>query len=424
MPLSTLTVEGYRAFAQQTKLALRPLTLLYGYNSAGKSALLRLLPLIAASTGADVGGPLALDSEAGRNASFRELLSFHSAHPWLEIGLEWEDLAYRFRIREFVEHQIQLVEEFEVRRTWNGTTVLLLRWDADHVRPGHEAQRYSIQSPDGRDGAASIAFEGLVPRAETDPENLLTDLPQARAILQLLRSQVHWIGSLRTVPARNTPMGSIPRRLAPDGHNAGGMLAHDSLVGGELVAEVSAWFERSTGHRLELQRHTLAGADHFSLGLSKVDSPFSIPIADTGEGMAQVLPVITLGALARLGRLGAQEVLAIEHPELHLHPAAHAELATFFCELATRPIPPRTIIETHSENFLLRVQLAIAGGELAPELAVLHWVRQLDDGRSVVETITFDDQGRLIGDWPPGVFNEDIEQARRLLELRRRRGAA
>lgn len=424
MPLSTLTVEGYRAFAQRAELELRPLTLLYGYNSAGKSALLRLLPLVAASAGPDVGGPLALDSEAGRNASFRELLSFHGSHPWLEIGLEWEDLGYRFRIRDFAEHQIQLVEELEVFRTSSEETVLLLRWDAEQVRPGHEAQRYAIQRVGEPDGTANIAFEGLVPRAETDPGGLLTDLSQARAHLQRFRRQIHWIGSLRTVPARNTPMGSTPRRLAPDGHNAGGMLAHDSLVGGELLAEVSSWFERSTGHRLKLQRHTLAGADQFSLGLAKQDSPFSIPIADTGEGMAQVLPVITLGALARLGRLGAYEVLAIEHPELHLHPAAHAELAAFFCQLATRPAAPRTIVETHSENFLLRVQLAIAGGELAPELAVLHWVRQLDDGRSVVETITFDDQGRLVGDWPPGVFNEDIEQARRLLELRRKRGAA
>ena len=50
MPLPrTLTLANYRAFSRPTELELRPLTLLYGWNSAGKSALLRLLPLLAHS---------------------------------------------------------------------------------------------------------------------------------------------------------------------------------------------------------------------------------------------------------------------------------------------------------------------------------------------------------------------------------------
>jgi AAA15 family ATPase/GTPase len=43
MALSSYMVENYRPFAERTTIELRPLTLLFGYNSAGKSALLRAL---------------------------------------------------------------------------------------------------------------------------------------------------------------------------------------------------------------------------------------------------------------------------------------------------------------------------------------------------------------------------------------------
>ena len=137
--------------------------------------------------------------------------------------------------------------------------------------------------------------------------------------------------------------------------------------------------------------------------------------------MVQVLPVLVLGVQALQGELGTDAVLTIEHPELHLHPAAERELAGFFCELARHEGAPRTLMETHSENFLLRVQLAIARGELAPERVLVYWVQELEDGSGQADPITFDALGRPVGDrWPPGVFSEDVEQARQLVLERRK----
>jgi predicted ATPase len=152
--------------------------------------------------------------------------------------------------------------------------------------------------------------------------------------------------------------------------------------------------------------------------------PIEVPIVNTGEGMAQLLPVVVLGCLGQLGRLPEHSIVAIEHPELHLHPAAHAALAELFCQLAALDAPPTAVIETHSENFLLRVQIAIARGDLPANKVVVHWIRALDGG-SVVDTITFDEAARPRGAaWPPGVFSEDLEQARELLKIRKARGFA
>src|ERR1039458_471344 len=78
--INSIKFENYRSFVDGVDVQLRPLTLLFGYNSAGKSALLRGLPLIAASLRTQERAPMALVCPAARQASFSDLLP----HP--EIG--------------------------------------------------------------------------------------------------------------------------------------------------------------------------------------------------------------------------------------------------------------------------------------------------------------------------------------------------
>lgn len=71
------------------------------------------------------------------------------------------------------------------------------------------------------------------------------------------------------------------------------------------------------------------------------------------------------------------------------------------------------------------MQLAIVRGEVPREHVLVYWVRELEDGSSEVDRITFDELGRPEGDtWPPGVFSEDVEQARQIVLERRNRSQA
>jgi hypothetical protein len=427
MRLTRFSVENYRAFFASTRLELRPLTLFFGYNSAGKSALLRLLPIVAGSSG-DQLAPLALDSLAARGASFKDVLSRYGSSPSLRIGLEWElapgTLAVDVGVRDVPERQVQVVEDVGVL-SHAGTVHAI--WNASTASVTARARQYDV-TLDGADvGSLDLAFRGLAPVPllnKLGPAEAIID--QAASALLSMRDRVHWLNSLRAVPPRLARFGVPPARLSADGGNAGDYLAHDIIGDGALVQDVSAAFVKITNHQLAVRQYAVAGEAQYSLVVSAEGSSPSIevPIVDTGEGMAQLFPVVVLGCLAKLGRLAPQSLLAIEHPELHLHPAAHAALAEFFCELAIRTDGPQCVIETHSENFLLRVQIAIANGDLPADKVVVHWVKPLQGG-SVVDTITFDEAARPQGaGWPPGVFSEDLEQARELLKIRRRRGIA
>lgn len=427
MRLTGVSLENYRAFVDEANLELRPLTLLFGYNSAGKSAALRLLPILAASTVRGAVAPVALDSAPARGASFRDILSRQSSRSTLALTLRFREargpLSIGYVIRDLPERQVQIVERIQVSEASEGAEIEAL-WDPQQHDPGERSQTYDFRTGDAPSGVWPMTVEGLSFQPPRD-QPFTAVMDRAAACVRGLAEHVHWLNSLRAVPPRTARFGVRPNRLSSDGSNAIDFLAHDDLAGGELVAATSKWFETATGHRLSVRRYAVGNGEQYSVVLSPTggDSAVEIPIVDTGEGMAQVLPVIVLGSLARLGRLGSDALLAIEHPELHLHPAAHAELAAFFCTLTSAPSAPAAVLETHSENFLLRVQLAIARGELSPAAVVVHWIRSLDDGSSAVDTITFDEAARPQGaGWPPGVFAEDTEQAKALLRTRRERG--
>ena len=424
MRLARFSVESYRAFVDRTTLELRPLTLLFGYNSAGKSALLRFLPLAAASTSPDQTTPLALGTPASRGASFRDLLPRQGSSPTLKLALEWEQAEARLgvdlTVRDIPERQLQVIERLRIE---SGALELSATWIADEGSLARRTREYDAELSGDRIGPIPLGFDGVVP-VPRSPGATWPLLEQAAGALRGLRDQVHWLSSLRAVPARVSPFGPPPARLSFDGDNAGGFLAHDRLADGALVRRVSAVFEKATGHRLDIASYAVGAEKQYSIVLSPVGArpPIEVPICDTGEGMAQLLPVVVLGCLAQLGRLPEGSILAVEHPELHLHPAAHAALAEFFCEIAALGGAPTSIIETHSENFLLRVQIAIVKGDLDADDVIVHWIRSLDEA-SVVDTITFDEAARPQGaGWPPGVFSEDLEQARTLLKLRKERG--
>ena len=146
-----------------------------------------------------------------------------------------------------------------------------------------------------------------------------------------------------------------------------------------------------------------------------VDQRTDTPVShrDVGIGVSQVLPVL-VSAYASMDKL-----LAIEQPEIHLHPALQAELGDVFIESALGGNRNAFLIETHSEHLLLRIMRRIrqtSSGrlpdgvpEVRPEDVMVLFVEP-DGARSLIREMPLNERGELVKAWPGGFFEEGLRE--------------
>ncbi len=149
------------------------------------------------------------------------------------------------------------------------------------------------------------------------------------------------------------------------------------------------------------------------LTLLDLNSKTYVSHKDVGVGISQVLPVLVYSYALE------NTILAMEQPEIHLHPGLQAALADVFLESALGKNRNRLILETHSEHLILRVLRRVretTNGELLegaiavrPEDVAVIYVRPGKNGAEAVE-IPIRPDGEFVTAWPDGFFAERAEE--------------
>jgi AAA ATPase domain/AAA domain len=151
-----------------------------------------------------------------------------------------------------------------------------------------------------------------------------------------------------------------------------------------------------------------------TLTLFDIQRQVAVSHRDVGIGISQVLPVL-------VNAFGSKEkLIAIEQPEIHLHPALQAELGDVFIESALGERKNTFIIETHSEHLLLRIMRrmretscgTLPGGcpGLSPDHVAVLYVQPTKEGHSVVQEMPLNERGELVRAWPGGFFEEGVRE--------------
>lgn len=257
---------------------------------------------------------------------------------------------------------------------------------------------------------ALVRFVGLCPRSkEPTLGEVLAGLADH---LDALDESVQWLASVRSMPLGVVRvLEGITPALAPDGSDTVAILQQMP----DVLTEVNGWLQEHARRTLELRQ---IAPGFVQPELRHAVSTHTQRLADHGEGLLQVLPVLT--ALARTRTTNTvtvgPRILAVEDPESHLHPRLQYALANHIAEVVKSDDPPVVVLETHSQHLLLAVQLAVVQG-LSPERVALYWVEQDDEGVSEAVRIHIQPNGDLDG-WPPGVYDDVVDMAREVIERR------
>lgn len=251
-----------------------------------------------------------------------------------------------------------------------------------------------------------------------------------------------YIGPIREIPPRNF----TPEKSPDPSRWASGLKGWDILYTAEkgFVEKLNRWLNQedrlNAGYSIEVKRFREIGEDdpitvfiNEGVGLEEMDiiqtRMSEIPVKsrvsireektgielmpqDVGIGISQTLPVI-------IGALHIKEgLLAIEQPELHIHPALQVALGDLFIA-RIRESQVCFLLETHSEHLMLRFLRRIRETDegnlppgkdpLRPDQLAVYYVEQGKTGVSAI-LIRISEDGEFIDHWPKGFFSERAEE--------------
>lgn len=385
--MTQLGFTQYKRFSGSEIVDIKPVTVLVGKNSSGKSSITKLFPII----GKSISGmlkktilPLDLDG-VSLGTSYQSL-----CHNGNSIGL-----GFLMKFSEGIEIQVSLIsnpkDEIQIRKYCvnKGTNSFELILDKDRIN--------YVCSETGKVYLNS-GFSGLIHK------DFLNDC----GVDCIFDIAVDYIGPLRCLPERtHYYTGSdLPDNVGPKGENAYQLLCSD----GNLADYVSSWFEENFyGCKL---RVIPAGTEKgtYLIQMNKPDNgSYWVNIADEGMGMGQILPVVV-----RCIHSVSNSIVVVEQPELHLHPASHESIAKLFAKTSKKN-NQRYIVETHSENILLGLRDAVVSQNIdfTSDDVVIYFIDEDTDG-AYLKRITIGSDG-MLSSWPEGVFNESYELLNKIL---------
>ncbi len=171
----------------------------------------------------------------------------------------------------------------------------------------------------------------------------------------------------------------------------------------ELEATIALWMERVTNRGIQVRL-----TPPRRVSVNALAQGIAVNIANEGFGSNQLSHVLAVLAL-----LPNDALIAIEEPEIHLHPAAQTSLVNVLLEV-TRAKKSQLLMTTHSEHVLYALMALVGEGTLKPEDIAIHHVA-IDQGQTIAKRLDVDSSGRIKGGLP-GFFNVHVQEFRRFLE--------
>ena len=365
--LTRIDLKNFKCF-ERLNLPIAPLTLLTGLNASGKSSVLQALALFNQTLREDEHSTsLVLNGSTVKMGMVPDVVDEISGRNEFGISLEYDQNTY--------------IWYFEGERRDMSMKVRSIHFNNKGTYEPNSLKY--LLPPD-------ITSETILP----DVLNRLTYITAERYAPQdvyILRDDQ------RTVT------------VGPKGESAVSLLywgSDEAVIDGLIIQDVANNRLRQVERRMEiffpgfeLDLQHIQRTNSVILGLrTSPATDFHRP-THTGFGLTHCLPIVVATLSAKIG-----DIIVIENPEAHLHPAGQASMGRFLADVAQAGI--QILVETHSDHVLNGVRRAVKSNEgITADQVLIHFFRPRSEGGSQVISPLLDDSGN-IDYWPEGFFDQ------------------
>ncbi len=412
--ITKIAVKGFKSIAEECEIEIRPLTILAGTNSSGKSSIMQPLLMLKQTLEAPYDpGPLLIDGPNVRFTSTTQLISrIHNQKTLdsFQVKIETCESDYANsmllvfkKATEVIEIEKMICKKETQSDSDSLTEHLTLSPNLTKAELNTIINQHKIPKEFDRLSRSRC----FLVFGNKKGNGYYTIIPTIEASLF---NTIHLPG-LRGNPERMYRLTSTgikyPGRFE---HYTASVIHNWQATKNECFNSlVEALIENRITNRIYTRKIGDMGIEVQVSRLmpDEVDETDMVNIADVGLGVSQILPVIVALIAAKPGQL-----VYLEQPELHLHPNAQVALAQVLADAAKRGV--RVVAETHSYLLLLGVQTLVAEEKLSPDLVKLHWFSRNKEGITEVDSVDIDEAGRY-GDWSVDFDKVDMRAEDRYL---------
>ena len=365
--IERLDLKYFKCF-EELKLPLSQLTLLSGSNAAGKSSVIQALNLLHQTiVSHEWSNRLLLNGNIVNAGTVQDVVDKVNGRRGFQVGLITEEHSFQWLFSGEREDMSVTIDSVSV----DGETLsspkklhFLLPDDSSSVTKDMANRLYSM---------TYISAERIGPR----DYYLLDDLQNAPVV-----------GS--------TGENTISLLYSRQGDEVLSEMVEPS-VSSKLFQQVQFRMQQFfPGCEIVVERVSAINAVTLGIRTSE-DTGFHRPM-HVGFGLTQILPIVVAALAAK-----KDDLLIIENPEVHLHPAGQSMMGQFLGTVASAGV--QVIVETHSDHLLNGVRRAVKSRTLNPDKVNIHYFQPRDIEGSQVASPQIDVEGN-ISYWPKGFFDQ------------------
>ncbi|WP_278551776.1 AAA family ATPase [Elizabethkingia bruuniana] len=393
--VNQVSFKNYKIFKDKQTIKLKPITILIGKNNTGKSAVLKLMTLLegALTSSNNIAFELNNDGIISGN-EYKDIIHGKFSRP-LELELSQNINSIRTILKTHIivdnNKDIPVIEQWTLGREDENNhlknSIDLYKVDDSSYLNEVDQSKYDC------------SFYGIWLSNFSDIKSYIDDIDIHRLFIK-----TDFIGAIREKAKLDYRLNSQTEKSGIDGRYLYDFLIRDYLTTEKIYFnKISNWIsEKFEGWDLYID----VDSEPYHIRLRK--NILDIDLTESGMGISQSLPLII-----RAFRPSSEEsLIIIEEPESHLHPYAHSQLAQLFAESIKEDTNKRYLIETHSQNFILRLRRLIAEGFLSINDLSLYYVDFNEEkNESKLKEIEIDNGGGVKW-WPEGIFGETTIEAR------------
>ena len=387
----TLHLENFRSIRDAT-IEIAPLTVIYGPNGSGKSSLIYgLLTLRNFFTNPAQNIPSLFSYPTISLGGLREVVHNHAEDALVSLSLEIRSQHWSSAVTALVGHSGGVLG---VLFDYPGELAPLVQMSLDIPFPYHADQfvhsDHEVRwlSPDHEVAISpvEINWNGIGVGIGRDGRSIGSGA--VTHYLTAANSPVELARGTGFVPLKRgfaTPVYSVSNvtpSLATDVEVAS-LLATDRFLEYAVSEHLEVVADRQLRARMQV------GTSSFNLDSVPRNGGVPVSMVNEGFGINQLVHMLTVCLYSKT------KIVAIEEPEIHLHPSMVRKLVHAMVDITSKH-DKRIIVSTHSETFVLALLAQIADGKVDVD-DVSFIFAEKEDGESIFTKQEASPDGQIQG---------------------------